>query len=106
MDAAHLESRESRPCLRPRCRSEPWSRGGTELCPEQFLWFWRDQRLRDSGESIEDLLGERTRPRGLAMAPPPSRTYPEAEIVSARAPKPAREGACAPQSKIRSFAAQ
>jgi len=39
-------------------------------------------------------------PRVLAIAPSRSRTFTISEKISARAPKSAREGACAPQGKI------
>jgi hypothetical protein len=37
-------------------------------------------------------------PRVLAKAPSPSRTFPDKDCFGG-APKPAREGACAPQRK-------
>jgi len=56
-------------------------------------------RVEDNVVRAANKSGERTRPRVLAMAPRHREFFfPPATIVSARAPKPARDGACAPQT--------
>src|SRR4029453_7256456 len=87
------------------------SSGGRLL---QFVWDWnppddRHRRREDDSRTNDQRArnsGERTRPRVLAMAASPSRTFRYArtccagyaQSVSARAPKRARGGTCAPQT--------
>ncbi|PYK68942.1 MAG: hypothetical protein DME45_04725 [Verrucomicrobia bacterium] len=61
---------------------------GGSIAPSSDVKKMRLRRLKSSGE--------RTHPRVLATAPPPSRTFPSQKHCG-EAPQRAREGACAPR---------